>query len=120
MSHAIVWVDVPVTDLDRAILFYTAVLGRPVMKQQHGPISLGVFEHGEHDISGCLFVSTDEIRPANGPLVYFNVDGRIDDAQAQIEPCGGKILQPKHAIGQYGQRIVALDSEGNRIALHAT
>ena len=27
MAHQIVWCDIPVTDLDRAIWFYSAVLG---------------------------------------------------------------------------------------------
>jgi hypothetical protein len=29
MSNRIVWVDIPVIDLDRAIGFYSAVLGAP-------------------------------------------------------------------------------------------
>jgi len=30
-----------------------------------------------------------------------------------------KILKRKHQIGPYGFRVVILDSEGNRIALHS-
>jgi hypothetical protein len=55
----------------------------------------------------------------HGPLLYFNCQGRLDEAVAAVEPNAGKVLQPKHPIGPYGFRAVVLDSEGNRIALHS-
>jgi len=33
MSHCVVWVDIPVHDLERAMKFYSAVLGSPVSKE---------------------------------------------------------------------------------------
>ncbi len=35
MAHQIVWCDFPVLDMDRAIRFYSAVLGAPVKKQEY-------------------------------------------------------------------------------------
>ena len=52
-------------------------------------------------------------------LLYFNCEGRLDEAIAVVEPNGGKVLEQKHQIGPYGFRAVVLDSEGNRIALHS-
>jgi len=46
-------------------------------------------------------------------------NGRLDEAIATVEPNGGKIVQPKDAIGPNGFRAVVMDSEGNRIALHS-
>jgi len=36
-----------------------------------------------------------------------------------VEKNGGKILKPKHQIGEHGFRAVVSDSEGNRVALHS-
>lgn len=44
---------------------------------------------------------------------------RLDDASGAVERNGGKIVQPKHAIGPFGFRAVVIDSEGNRLAVHA-
>ena len=33
MSQCVVWVDIPVHDLERAMRFYSAVLGSPVSKE---------------------------------------------------------------------------------------
>lgn len=119
MANLLVWCDIPVLDLDRAIRFYSAVLGSPVRKEEFPGMAIGVFPHEGADVSGCLHKS-DADRPADhGPLVYLNCKGRLDDAIAAIVPNGGKIVTPKHQIGPYGYRAIVLDSEGNRVALHS-
>lgn len=79
---------------------------------------MGILQHDEGN-GGCLVVSPDEITADKGILVYMNVEGRIRDAAEMVEKHSGKILQDVHAIGPHGFRAVALDSEGNRIALHS-
>jgi predicted enzyme related to lactoylglutathione lyase len=118
-NNRAVWVDIPVADLDRAATFYSTVLGLPVNKAQFNGVPFGVLFHGEGN-GGCLIKNEAEIRPAGGMLVYFNVDKRIKDAIAQVEKCGGRVIQPLHAIGPHGFRAIVLDSEGNRLALHST
>ena len=41
MANQIVWCDIPVLDLDRAVKFYSAVLGRQVAKQEFSGITGG-------------------------------------------------------------------------------
>jgi predicted enzyme related to lactoylglutathione lyase len=122
-SNQIVWCDIPVKDLDRAIRFYSAVLGAPVKKVQHEGMTFAMLPHAdEHGVSGCLTTGCEgsKSEPSqHGPLLYFNCQGRIDEAVAAVEPNGGKVFQAKHPIGPYGFRAVVLDSEGNRIALHS-
>lgn len=119
MANLIGWVDIPVTDLPRALNFYRSVLAVKV-EQEFGPETpIAVFAHSGNDVSGCLFVDADEQPSAQGPLLYFSVAGRLDEAIAAVEPNGGSILKPKHQIGPYGFRAVVKDSEGNRIALHS-
>ena len=120
MSHQLVWVDVPVTDLDRAITFYSAVLGEDVAKQTYSGLRLGLLPHADTHVSGCL-VATRDYRPAQqGPLIYLNIDGRLDVTVTAVTTYGGEVLQANHQIGPYGFRAIVLDSEGNRIALHST
>jgi predicted enzyme related to lactoylglutathione lyase len=119
MANQVVWVDIPVINLDRAIKFYTAVLGAPVKKEEMPGMTIGLLPHVANEVGGCLFTS-DKLKPSDqGPLLYLNAQGRLDPAIAAVEPHGGKILQAKHEIGPYGFRAVILDSEGNRLALHS-
>jgi uncharacterized protein len=119
-QHAIVWCDIPVRDLDRAIRFYSAVLGTPLKQEQCEGMTFAVLPRQGEGVSGCLSPGCEGNEPSqHGPLVYLNCEGRLDEALAAIEPNGGQIFQPKHQIGPYGFRAVVLDSEGNRIALHS-
>jgi uncharacterized protein len=121
--NQIVWSDIPVADLDRAIRFYSGVLGAPIHKEQKGGMSFAVLPHKEQEVSACLIPAgpeaSDNKPSSNGPLLYFNCQGRLDEAIGAVVPNGGKVLKPKHPIGPYGLRALVLDSEGNRIALHS-
>lgn len=119
MPNRIVWVDIPVVELDRAITFYSAMLGTPVKKEEFDGMSMGVLPHEGEDVGGALATGGSSKPSVDGPLIYLNVQGRLDEAIAAVEPSGGKIMQPKHQIGPYGFRAVVIDSEGNRVALHS-
>lgn len=119
MANQVVWFDVPCVDLDRAIAFYSAVLGQKVEKETFPGVSLGVLPHEGNDVGGCLVVSPDVKPSAHGALLYFNCQGRLDAAVDAVGKNGGTVLEPSHPIGPHGFRAVVLDSEGNRIALHS-
>src|SRR5215213_5427677 len=116
-NNRAVWFDIPVADLDRAINFYRAVLGVRIDKETIGDVSLGVIEHGGGN-GGCLVLDKEEIT-GGGVLLYLNVNARIRDAVSKVVPNGGSVIQDTHSIGPHGFRAIALDSEGNRIALHS-
>jgi uncharacterized protein len=123
--NTLCWTDIPVTNFDRALKFYSAVLGREVPKMSEGGVEYGLLPHEEQNASGCLCIGSDsagsENKPSqNGPLIYLSVEGRLDDAIKAVGTNGGKVLQDKHQIGPHGFRAVIIDSEGNRIALHSS
>ena len=118
-ANQIVWCDIPVTNLDRAIKFYSAVLGQPVEKQSMPGMTFGLLPHAKDSVSGCLVEMKDRKPSMDGPQIYLNAEGRLDAAVAAVTANGGKVVQPKHPIGPYGFRAVVVDTEGNSIALHS-
>jgi predicted enzyme related to lactoylglutathione lyase len=119
MANQIVWCDIPVKDLDRAVKFYSAVLGQPVAKQSFPGMTFGLLPHAEDSVSGCLVTGGENAPSERGPMIYLNCDQRLDAAIAAVGENGGKVLEPKHQIGPHGFRAVVADSEGNRLALHS-
>ena len=116
MANRIVWFDIPVSDLNRAIRFYSAVLDIEIKEEFPG---VAVMAHGANEISGCLYKTDEDQVSDSGLLLYFNVNGRLDVAVDATTENGGSVLEPKHEIGQFGFRAKVIDSEGNRIALHS-
>ena len=120
MSHRIVWVDIPVAELDRAITFYSAVIGSAVTKEGGPGFDFGLLPHAGSDVGGCLVTAGEDNAPSRlGPLIYLNAEGRLKLAVQAVAANGGQVLQAAHQIGPHGWRAIVLDSEGNRIALHS-
>jgi predicted enzyme related to lactoylglutathione lyase len=121
-AHQIVWFDIPVRDLERAVRFYSAMLGAPVEMVQaaFGTPTIALLPHAEGAITGSLVASMDPNVAEGGPLIYLSAQGRLDEAVAAAQMNGGKIVHAKQSFGSAGWRAVILDSEGNRIALHST
>jgi predicted enzyme related to lactoylglutathione lyase len=57
MVNQIVWCDIPVLDLDRAITFYSALLGATVKKQELPGMTVGILPHNDGEVGGCLIMS---------------------------------------------------------------
>ncbi|HUF91588.1 MAG TPA: VOC family protein [Candidatus Limnocylindria bacterium] len=121
-AHQVVWFDIPVRELERAVRFYSAVLGAPLETVQagFGPPTIALLPHPEGAITGSLVQTADAAPSEGGPLVYLSVEGRLDEAVAAVTTNGGTVVQPRHSIGSAGSRAIVIDSEGNRIALHST
>ena len=119
MKNQVVWVDIPVIDLDRAIEFYAKMLGEKIEKvNSHGSVA-GILPHADGGVGGVLYSSPDHVPSNNGPMVYLNAEGRLAKAVEAVKTNKGKVLQEIHPIGPHGFRAVVIDSEGNRIALHS-
>ncbi|MCC6699271.1 MAG: VOC family protein [Candidatus Hydrogenedentes bacterium] len=116
MSHRVIWFDLPVIDLKRAMKFYSKVLEADVREDRPG---VAVITHGPGEVSGCLYAKLSAGPSEGGALLYFNVNGRLEEAVASAEQNGGSVVKPPHMIGPYGRRAIVMDSEGNRIALHS-
>lgn len=118
-NNTFCWIDIPVVDLDRAVKFYSEILNDTVKKISEHGFSFGLLPHAEDNVSGCLAVM-DERKPSqDGPLVYLNVEGRLDEALDAAKRQGAKVVKPKEQIGPYGFRAVIVDSEGNGVALYS-
>ena len=124
-ADTLCWTDIPVTNLDRAIKFYSALLGKEVRKMSETGFEYGLLPHEEQNASGCLCVGGDSVGNKNepsetGPLIYLSVEGRLNEAVGAARVNGGKVLQERQQIGPHGVRAIIVDSEGNRIALHSS
>jgi predicted enzyme related to lactoylglutathione lyase len=74
------------------------------------------------NIGGSLVHHADFYKPSStlGPLIYLNGNPDVQIILDRVEKAGGKILVPKTQISpEYGYMGVFIDTEGNRIGLHA-
>ena len=55
----------------------------------------------------------------DGVTVYLNGGADLAVPLSRVEQAGGKVAQPKTAIGAHGFIAYFIDTEGNRIGIHS-
>jgi len=120
-TRVIAWFEIPANDLDRATRFYEAALDAPLQREVFGGVPMSLFGHADADTGGCIVHNPPESKPhANGVLVYLNAKPSVTAALDRIEKAGGKKLGPAVELPNNNGYIGHfLDSEGNRVGLHA-
>lgn len=118
MENLVVWFDIPVKNLDRAMGFYSKVLGVTLQRMEQ-PMPWAMFPFAPGVASGGL-VESKEIGPGKqGTTVYLNGGRDLAGPLAKVEAAGGKVLQKKTPIGEHGFIAYIEDTEGNRVGLHS-
>src|SRR5260221_14548870 len=77
--NRVVWVDIPVADLDRANRFYAAVLGVSVHNQTFRDFQIAAIDHKDGN-GGCLIVEPQNVSSTARRPIDLNVNGRIHAA----------------------------------------
>lgn len=119
--NLIAHVEIPVTDLERAMHFYHAVFGvtfGDVVTIHGSRMAYFPFEEGKDGASGALAQGDIYVPSREGAVVYLSVED-IDDVLAKAAAQGSEILFAKTAINDTGFVAEIADSEGNRIAIQS-
>jgi predicted enzyme related to lactoylglutathione lyase len=121
MVGKLTWYEIAVTDLERAKTFYEKVLGMDFeyIEMPGTKMYMQNVDHAKGEIGGALVLADDNTPASNGTIIYFNSDD-CDKEASLIELAGGKLLFPKTSIGEFGNIIQFIDTEGNRIGIHST
>jgi predicted enzyme related to lactoylglutathione lyase len=116
MFQGVFYFEIPVTDMDRALTFYTAVFQCDFERINVDGYDMALFPQSE-GASGALAKGDVYVPAKTGPIVYFSVDN-IDAVMQRATTAGGSMLYAKKDIGENSFIAEFEDTEGNRIALN--
>lgn len=121
MDFQVVWVEVPVKDIERAQTFYEAVFGLS---------GDGIVDDGTRKTTtlrmtegqaGFSLNQTANFEPSDkGILVYVMIDEPLQDTLKKVTDAKGSVVDEKTSMGQAGYYASFKDTEGNVLALYAT
>ena len=116
---AVTWFEIPATDLQRAKRFYEAIFETELKVMDFGGPT-AIFPYESPGVGGCILAGGTHPSP-HGTLIYLNAQGRLDRTLELVTPAGGRIDTPKMQVTEeIGYVAHIIDSEGNRVGLHAT
>lgn len=127
MLNALVWADIPVLDINRAMKFYEVILGIKLKETFKGVAVIDLNQDADNkdcdsSIKACLYetkmaqqMNKLKHEPSNaGVLVYFYVKNAKEVAKL-VNNNGGKLLLEEDI--PWGRRAIIIDTEGNRVCL---
>ena len=122
MTHKfpINWFEIPATDFDRAVEFYSTILDKELSINHIGGSDMAFFSNEPLEVSGVIIHGEGAEPSTKGILLYLNGGDDLNIPLSKVEAAGGTIIQPKTAISdELGYYALFIDSEGNRLALHS-
>ncbi len=124
-NNVVNWFDIPTKDFDRAVEFYSTILGTPIKVSDHMGKKLAFFpmpiDQEAPGVAGDLVPPGAGHSPsAEGTRIYLNCEGKLDEVLGRVERAGGQIMAPKFSIGKPGFIAIIRDTEGNVIGLHSS
>ncbi|MDB5232344.1 MAG: bleomycin resistance protein [Chitinophagaceae bacterium] len=122
-KNAISWFEIPTADINRAQKFYESIFGITMIALDLPQLQMRMFPiEDKMGVGGSLCYAGEFYKPSatDGPLVYLNANPDVQQVLDKVEAAGGKIVVPKTQISpEHGYMAVFIDTEGNRVALHA-
>ena len=130
-NNVVNWFDLPTKDFDRAVTFYSVILGTPIEVSDHMGKKLGFFpmplDQKGPGLPAQAGAGGDIVPPgaghepsADGVRIFLNCEGKLDAVLGRVEKAGGQIMAPKFSIGTPGFIALIKDTEGNVIGLHSS
>ncbi len=124
-TNVLTFFEIPVMDIDRSKKFYETILDIEMVNRLDGndeavffPFNPNVVQATSGRVTGVLSKTERNSPSSNGTVVYINASPDIQIVLDKVEQTGGKILVPKTKIPA-GFIAIIIDSEGNKIGLHA-
>jgi predicted enzyme related to lactoylglutathione lyase len=116
-----VWFELPVSDLNRAIAFYENAFATELKTDARFP-GIAIFPRSDAEaVTGALAESGNGQPSSDGTVVYLNCDGDIDGVIKRSLAAGATLLKEVAQLpGGMGWIAQLRDLDGNRVGLHAT
>jgi uncharacterized protein len=120
MENLINWIEIPVTDFNRAISFYKAILGLEIEETKMFGTKMGFFPTDGKNVSGAIVQGEDYKPSTKGIVAYLNGGKDLQIVLGKVESNKGTVIVPKTQISpEMGYFGMFVDTEGNKMAVHS-
>lgn len=114
------WFEIPVTDFERALAFYTTVLDAQIQVDPNRKYAYLPSEPQKGGFGGAIAYGENYVPAMTGTTVYLDGGNDLSVPLGKVENAGGKVILPKTAIGgNAGFIALFIDTEGNKVGFHS-
>lgn len=116
-ENAVVWTELPVSDMAKSMAFYAAVLGNELKENNEGPNPMADLPVKDimNGVAGHLYPG----KPApagTGPTIHLALPDSLEAGMERVKQAGGQVVSPPIEIPA-GRFAYCLDIDGNSIGI---
>lgn len=115
-DNAMVWFEIPVTDMKKAKSFYDAVLKTSLQEDNTGPNPMAMFPVKDMKTGLAGHIYPGEPAVGKGNTVHLLAPEPLEESLARVGDSGGKVLSDIIALPA-GRFAYCTDPDGNSIGL---
>ncbi|MCX8010615.1 MAG: VOC family protein [Ignavibacteria bacterium] len=120
MANVINWFEIPVSNIERAVKFYSEVLNANIQVTEMMGMKMAFLPMEGQGVGGALCQGEQYKPTMDGTVVYLNGGEDLSIPLSRVENAGGKVLIPKTKItDEIGYMAFFVDTEGNKVAFHS-
>jgi predicted enzyme related to lactoylglutathione lyase len=120
MNHLANWIEIPVSNMKRAVSFYGELLNLELNEMKLGPNDYALFGVKDTFNTGALVQGDGYVPNTNGTIVYLNGGKDLSEVLARVESAGGQVLLDKTFLSKEAGYVgYFTDTEGNKIGVHS-
>ena len=91
MANAINWFEIPVTDMPRAVAFYSMILSAELTADPSMPGYLMAMLPYQDGVGGALLYGEGYVPSTNGALLYLNGGDDLNNVLSKVDAAGGQV-----------------------------
>lgn len=116
-KNALVWCEIPVTDMEKSVAFYNEVFGYTLTIDNSGPNPMAMIPNKDSmgGAAGHLYPGKPA-KNGEGPTVHLAIADKIEAAMERVTAAGGMLRSPIVTIPP-GRFVYFQDLDGNSIGL---
>ena len=115
--NAVVWAEIPVSDMAKSKAFYAAVVGNELVDEENSPNPMSNLPCKDFmsGVAGHIYPGKSAGNGA-GNTLHLAAAGKIEEAMARVKQAGGQVVSPVIEIPA-GKFAYCLDLDGNSIGI---
>lgn len=112
-ENALVWAELPVSDLEKAIKYYSEVTGCAFERDDSGPNPIAVMKAQDKGVALHLYPG-QPAKDGRGPTLHLSCAGTLEDTLLRVRDADGEVLSPIIDIPP-GRFFYTKDPDGNSV-----
>ena len=116
-QNALVWAEIPVTNLENAIAFYGAVFQYDLEKMDMGPNMIALIPTADGQGVAANIYEGKPAKDGSGATLHLAVPDNVEDAATRFKAAGGEVLAGNPVVIPAGRFVYGIDPDGNSIGL---